>query len=432
MATQGHLPWRYDHWEKEPSKLKAHDTHVLLSIYEDSSEVRVDKEAIRDDNIPKMCERTVLQPPDTKWSLHLLVTHEDDPREYDVPVPYSLDAVKALYSYWNIPYNYVPRCTSLDTMSMSFSPVILNSAWKGITLDFQYIMSVLTYDTANKRAFGVCLSRRARALERVMQRLEQLPSFASHPLFAPVIMAALVIHDIRVETTDSFSHCTKVQDELGYWSTESEESANEVLDLTRIPQSLNKLAVYIANLEYESFCMVQALSCLREQLKTWPNELCPGVSIELQEQVKFLEQCTTISLATCKSGKENAQSMVQTMYAMLQQRDNQLNHRYGADMRLITAITLIFLPGTFVATFFSTTFWDFSPDNKGTKVTYWVYLYFIVTIGLTLLVLVVWRKFSVLKRLAANMVQVMHQIPLLGKLMKKKRVDDEELGKKGD
>ncbi|CAN9088031.1 unnamed protein product [Alternaria alternata] len=245
-------------------------------------------------------------------------------------------------------------------------------------------------------------------------------------------MAALVIHDIRVETTDSFSHCTKVQDELGYWSTESEESANEVLDLTRIPQSLNKLAVYIANLEYESFCMVQALSCLREQLKTWPNELCPGVSIELQEQVKFLEQCTTISLATCKSGKENAQSMVQTMYAMLQQRDNQLNHRYGADMRLITAITLIFLPGTFVATFFSTTFWDFSPDNKGTKVTYWVYLYFIVTIGLTLLVLVVWRKFSVLKRLAANMVQVMHQIPLLGKLMKKKRVDEEELGKKGD
>jgi hypothetical protein len=38
----------------------------------------------------------------------------------------------------------------------------------------------------------------------------------------------------------------------------------------------------------------------------------------------------------------------------------------------------------------------------------------------------------VLKRLAANMVQVMHRTPLLGKLMKKKQVDDEELGKKGD
>jgi len=101
-------------------------------------------------------------------------------------------------------------------------------------------------------------------------------------------------------------------------------------------------------------------------------------------------------------------------------------------MRLITAITLIFLPGTFVATFFSTTFWDFSPDNKGKKVTYWVYLYFVVTIGLTLLVLVVWRRFSVLKQLVANMVQAMHRIPLLGRLMEKKQVDDEERGKKGD
>jgi Mg2+ and Co2+ transporter CorA len=72
---------------------------------------------------------------------------------------------------------------------------------------------------------------------------------------------------------------------------------------------------------------------------------------------------------------------------MLQQKDNQINHRYGADMRLITAITLIFLPGKFVATFFSTSFWDFAPDNEGSKVSRWVWLYFALTIGLTVLVL---------------------------------------------
>ncbi|KAI4925441.1 hypothetical protein J4E85_007320 [Alternaria conjuncta] len=120
------------------------------------------------------------------------------------------------------------------------------------------------------------------------------------------------------------------------------------------------------------------------------------------------------------------QSMVQT------QRDNQLNHRYGADMRLITAITLIFLPGKFVATFFSTTFWDFSPDNNGTKVTYWVYLYFVVTIGLTLLVLVVWRRFIALKRLTTKIVKLGRRLPLLGRLIREKKIDDEESGKKGD
>jgi len=101
-------------------------------------------------------------------------------------------------------------------------------------------------------------------------------------------------------------------------------------------------------------------------------------------------------------------------------------------MRLITAITLIFLPGTFVATFFSTTFWDFSPDNEGAKVTYWVYLYFVATIGLTLLVLVVWRRFGAMKRLTTKMVKSARRIPMLGRLIREKKVDDEESGKKGD
>jgi len=124
--------------------------------------------------------------------------------------------------------------------------------------------------------------------------------------------------------------------------------------------------------------------------------------------------------------------MILQIHANLQQRDNQLNHRYGADMRTITAITLIFLPGTFVATFFSTTFWDFSPDNNGVKVTYWVYLYFVATIGLTLLVLIVWLRFGALERLTMKMVRSARRIPLLGRLIREKKVDDEESGKKGD
>jgi magnesium-transporting ATPase (P-type) len=84
------------------------------------------------------------------------------------------------------------------------------------------------------------------------------------------------------------------------------------------------------------------------------------------------------------------------VYAAQQQEDNQVNHRYGADMRLITAITLIFLPATFVATFFSTSFWDFAPENKGAKVSRWVWLYAVVTIGLTLMVLGIWLNFDAL------------------------------------
>jgi hypothetical protein len=79
-------------------------------------------------------------------------------------------------------------------------------------------------------------------------------------------------------------------------------------------------------------------------------------------------------------------------------------------MRLITAITLIFLPGTFVVTFFSTSFWDFASNNSGSKVSSWMWLYFLMTLGLTLLVLGVWRRFGALKQLIGNVVGVWRKI----------------------
>jgi Mg2+ and Co2+ transporter CorA len=68
--------------------------------------------------------------------------------------------------------------------------------------------------------------------------------------------------------------------------------------------------------------------------------------------------------------------------------------KYGADMQVIAAVTLGFLPGTFIATLFSTSFWNFQPDNQGKVVSKWVWLYWIVTVVLTLAVLAAWRLVS--------------------------------------
>ena len=63
-------------------------------------------------------------------------------------------------------------------------------------------------------------------------------------------------------------------------------------------------------------------------------------------------------------------------------------------MRVISAVTLIFLPGTFMATLFSTSFWNFQPANQGSVVSKWLSLYFCSTLVLTLAVLAAWRYFS--------------------------------------
>ncbi|KAL1801302.1 hypothetical protein ACET3X_001644 [Alternaria dauci] len=404
----------------------------MVSIYEDDTGVVFDKEVVSDDDIPRICERTTLPRAGAKWSLQLLLTCEEDLDILGYPIPYSLKAVIALWSHWHIPYNHIPSYFSNDNVTMQFSPVLGESTWRGFSSDSDQFASVVVYNTLTRQTFGVCVMPTGDYLDRLTERIESCKTFASDPFFVPVSWTSLVIDHLGKECDELSLSCPQVANMIGYLSEDEEQDSDRLPNVTQVPRRLNNIATRYGVLDYRRLITGEHLDQLDKQLRNSPNEYSPVVRAELQEQTFYLLQCTKNIDFNSRYGKELIQSMVQTVYATLQQRDNQLNHRYGADMRLITAITLIFLPGTFVATFFSTTFWNFSPDNRGAKVTYWVYLYFVVTLGLTLIVLVVWRKFSAFKRLVAKMMKIVSRIPLLGRMMKKKRMNDEEQGRKGD
>lgn len=71
--------------------------------------------------------------------------------------------------------------------------------------------------------------------------------------------------------------------------------------------------------------------------------------------------------------------------------------KYGVDMQVIATVTLSFLPGTFIATLLSPSFWNFQPDSPGQVVSKWIWLYFVLTVLLTSAVLVGWRIASRMK-----------------------------------
>ncbi|KAF2026589.1 hypothetical protein EK21DRAFT_92238 [Setomelanomma holmii] len=119
------------------------------------------------------------------------------------------------------------------------------------------------------------------------------------------------------------------------------------------------------------------------------------------------------------------------VYATLQQRDNDLNRRYVADMRLITAITLISLPGTFVATLFSTSFWTFDPRSSGSPVSKWVWMYFIITVFLTTIVLAVWRGYTALRSSLLYFKAICRVRYMRIRHKRGKKQDDAEATKKG-
>ncbi|KAK5715806.1 hypothetical protein LTR17_016637 [Elasticomyces elasticus] len=116
---------------------------------------------------------------------------------------------------------------------------------------------------------------------------------------------------------------------------------------------------------------------------------------------------------------------LQTVYSLISQRDNDINYatavasqriaeasqrdsavmkqlsedsrlvalhawRDGIDMRIMAAVTLFTLPGTFAATLFSTSFSNFQPSRPNTVVSPWIWLYGVVTVGLTAIFMATW------------------------------------------
>ena len=67
----------------------------------------------------------------------------------------------------------------------------------GLVVEMNSNLSLVTYDSATHRTFGLCLLRFEGNAQRLMRRIERLPNFAISPLFAPVVIAGIAVHDMR-------------------------------------------------------------------------------------------------------------------------------------------------------------------------------------------------------------------------------------------
>lgn len=147
-----------------------------------------------------------------------------------------------------------------------------------------------------------------------------------------------------------------------------------------------------------------------------------------RERLAFVKQSLLAAEQKCVYLERSITAQVQTIYSLIAQKENRLNHsatrascqiasdsrriailtrRDSTDMRIIAAVTLIFLPGTFVATVFSTGLFDWGhgdptpagsdDDDKsggGRMVSRYIWVYFMLTGALTAVVLLAWGLFS--------------------------------------
>jgi Mg2+ and Co2+ transporter CorA len=90
------------------------------------------------------------------------------------------------------------------------------------------------------------------------------------------------------------------------------------------------------------------------------------------------------------------------MYSLISQKEAEYTAAMALEskqdsiaMKTIAIMTVIFLPGTFVATFFSMNMVDWAPSGDTTpKLSRYMWVYWIVAIPLTVFVLLLWISLS--------------------------------------
>lgn len=131
-------------------------------------------------------------------------------------------------------------------------------------------------------------------------------------------------------------------------------------------------------------------------------------SRELRETAKHMEFSSTSVQGFSSNLKERVSSQIQVLYSISAQTDNRLSARIavssGRDstaMKTLAFITALFLPGTYTATLFSMSMfeWQASPSNSPSTSSssstvslsnkFWIY--WATTIPLTIAVVVGWR-----------------------------------------
>ncbi|KAG4412354.1 hypothetical protein IFR04_014511 [Cadophora malorum] len=149
-----------------------------------------------------------------------------------------------------------------------------------------------------------------------------------------------------------------------------------------------------------------------------------AVEAQLRTHNEFMRSSLTGTLFRARYLSKRAQAQIQTIYSLIAQKDNALSMRDNASLKaisedqrrialaatkdsaamgVIAAITTVFLPATFTATFFSTTFFNFQPSKGESMVSGWLWLYFLITIILSVLIITWWllvsrRKYREIQR----------------------------------
>lgn len=270
-------------------------------------------------------------------------------------------------------------------------------------------------------------------IDEIFQVVKSRRTGSASPMFVPTMLSGSTLKYLRHRLSHCHGTSDSIRRKLGLAESVRKPSFREPLidDSLELSQSLTTLLVKLA--KYEQHCegLIRLYRVLDEASRSC-FELTPQSNkVMVEESTASIRTLISYMTCTAESTRDWAgfldrrtQSCVQTIYSLVAQRDNLVNAKLAessvriaeaarADnlamktiaedsriaaieslrkshiMSSIGVVTMLFLPATFIATLFSTSFFDFH-SKDGPVVSRWIWLYVVVTVLMTVTVQLLW------------------------------------------
>ncbi|KAF2465147.1 uncharacterized protein BDR25DRAFT_346261 [Lindgomyces ingoldianus] len=351
-----------------------------------------------------------------------------------VPIPISSNMFKRIAPYARIPRIYLEslaRKTAIQIQStpqlppdfLKWSPEMIGEAYLSFIIqptpaqNRACIGCSFTYHFKSRHMYAFMHGLNSPSIEEFVRELQDIGIAETYFLIPSLIIHRNLEHCLSSLNIwhDAIYDFEKI---LGVRTDHRHSADPKMIDFTRISQQLNDATTNMAFFAWQFKSNERLLEFLDSIARKYENlAVKNGYSAKEAESTKNILLETHEYIRVWNAGladrvdylSKRAQALVQTVYSSIAQRDsaNSLSlattstklaetsqgvaiatSRDSAVMRIIAAITIFFLPATFTATFFSTSFFDFHVGRSQPVYSWWLWLYFLVTLILTAITMV--------------------------------------------
>ena len=439
----------------DPTKFHPPDNNHILELYETQDGfVECFEDGIDETDVTSWLRNTDEHKNENKPSLRLLIgsseEHFSDAKI--LPLPFSRGTFEDIRRVWSLPTELLRMMLSSLPLPVPFTTTASDGqVLQGLMMrgarsrDWNFCL-VVVHNAGTRDTVAMVCGMQETEIQMLKECLKQSRNLISDPSLMPVFLLELRVHYFavllerraigieEVEYSTGMCHGFSQDPQRNRMIEKESREKLKTLDFHSITQKLTGGTGTL------SFCNMTFTSSRRAldlvvavhtgvRCESALREDAMGPIVALNRRIEYLQELISGSQALCDVLSARTKAQVQTVYSLIGQRDNKINietalasrqisatgllhnaamkkiaedsrkvailtRRDSTDMRIIASVTLVFLPGTFVATFFGTNLFQFIPAGSSRVVSKWVWLYWVLTVVITVLVLVSWWLFS--------------------------------------